>query len=106
MRYKPCWKQIGITVERYSELLYFCRQYPYWKAEADIHTSKLMEKIAIVEECAKLVGNGEYYNALIEHVCYKTPWNRIDKTLLPTTNSNDFYKHRRLFYELLEQKKD
>ena len=35
MRYWPCWKQIGITQERYRELYYFCRQYPTWKTEAN-----------------------------------------------------------------------
>ena len=35
MRYQPCWKQIGISVERYRELLHFCRQYPEWKTEAN-----------------------------------------------------------------------
>ena len=35
MRYLPCWKQIGISQDRYTELLHFCRQYPEWKAEAN-----------------------------------------------------------------------
>ena len=35
MRYTPCWKQIGISQDRYTELLHFCRQYPEWKAEAN-----------------------------------------------------------------------
>ena len=35
MRYLPCWKQIGISPSRYSELLHFCRQYPEWKTEAN-----------------------------------------------------------------------
>ena len=35
MRYLPCWKQIGISADRYRELLHFCRQYPEWKTEAN-----------------------------------------------------------------------
>ena len=35
MRYLPCWKQIGISQDRYQELLHFCRQYPEWKMEAN-----------------------------------------------------------------------
>ena len=31
----PCWKQIGISQDRYRELLHFCRQYPEWKTEAN-----------------------------------------------------------------------
>lgn len=133
MRYTPCWKQIGITQERYMELLNFCRQYPTWKMEANsllgtkgIRTDwtphgnkksdpvamaaekreRLLAKIAIVDECAKMIGNGEWYTAMIQHICYRKPSEHIDVTLLPTANRNDFYKQRRLFFELLNQKRD
>ena len=133
MRYVPCWKQIGITQARYMELLNFCRQYPDWKAEANSllgvraiindgmphgnkkrdpvaaaaeKREKLLAKIAIVEECAKTIGDGEWYAAMIQHICYKKPNEHIDVALLPTSNRNDFYKQRRLFFELLDQKRD
>ena len=88
MRYVPCWKQIGISKDRYIELLHFCRQYPEWKIEANSllgirgmkmdgqpkGTSKtdpvataaerresLTRKIDLVDECAKKIKDGEWY---------------------------------------------
>ena len=101
MRYTPCWKQIGITPERYLELVYFCRQYPEWLSD----TQRNAEKIAIVEKCAKEIGNGAWYAAMMEHVCFKKTYNKIDVRLLPNSNRNDFYQQRRLFFELLNTNK-
>ena len=67
---------------------------------------RLLAKIAIVDECAKTIDNGKWYAAMIQHICYKKANEHIDVTLLPTSNRNDFYKHRRMFFELLNQKKD
>ena len=133
MRYLPCWKQIGITKERYQELLSFCRQYPDWKSEANrmlgvrtiindgmphgnkvtdpvsaavMKREKLLAKMALVEECAKTLSNGEWYAAIIQHVCYGKTWAQIDVTLLPTSDKNKFYIQRRLFFELLDQRRD
>lgn len=133
MRYDPCWKQIGITQARYMELLNFCRQYPDWKSEANSllgvraiindgmphgnkkrdpvaaaaeKREKLLAKMAIVDECAKTIGNGEWYAAMMQHVCYGKTCEKIDAALLPTSDRNTFYKQRRLFFELLDQKKD
>ena len=82
MRYLPCWKQIGISQDRYTELLHFCRQYPEWKAEANsllgiraikmdglphgsgksdptsaaaMQRERLLAKIQVVDECAKAI---------------------------------------------------
>lgn len=133
MRYLPCWKQIGISKERYQELLYFCRQYPRWLAEANSllglravrndglpHGSgksdpvamaaekreKILAKIAVVDQCARSVGHGEWYTAMIEHVCNKKSYDYIDKTLMPTSDRNTFYKQRRSFFEILNKVKD
>ena len=133
MRYVPCWKQIGITKERYQELLYFCRQYPTWKSDASSmlgakaiwndgmphgnrksdpvvqaveRREKLMAKMALVEECAKTISDGAWYAAMMQHVCYGKTYEQMDSTLMPTSNSNEFYRQRRLFFELLNQKKD
>ena len=96
MRYLPCWKQIGISQDRYRELLHFCRQYPEWKTEANSllgiraikadglphgngksdpvaaaaeRREKLIEKIAIVDECALAVDGGIWYASIIQNVC-------------------------------------
>ncbi len=101
MRYTPCWKQIGISQERYLELVYFCRQYPEWLSNIQQNA----EKIAIVNKCAKAIGKGEWYAAMIEHVCFKKTQNKIDISLLPNSDRNIFYQQRRLFFELLNQNK-
>lgn len=132
MRYVPCWKQIGITQDRYQELLYFCRQYPNWKQEANSQLGirairndgmphgnkkrdpvaaaaekreKLLAKMALVEECARAISGGAWYEAIIQQVCYGKALEKIDITLIPTANRNAYFKQRRLFFELLEQKK-
>ena len=133
MRYLPCWKQIGITKERYQELMYFCRQYPDWKLEANSQLGikairndglphgnrmrdpvaaaaerreKTLAKIALVEECARTVGDGEWYAAIMQNVCYGKAWTKIDTSIMPTSTANEYFKQRRLFFELLDQKKD
>ena len=104
MRYAPCWKQIGISQDRYFELLHFCRQYPEWQAD----TKRNLKKIAIVDKCAMEIGkgNGEWYSAMIEHICFKKIPNTIDSALFPNSDRNTFYKMRRSFFDLLNQIKD
>ena len=131
MRYIPCWKQIGISKDRYIELLHFCRQYPEWKIEANSllgirgmktdgqpkgtaksdpvamaaeRRERLMEKIRIVDECAKTVGNGEWFAAIIQNVCIGRPYTQIDMALMPTAKRNTFFSRRREFFELLNKK--
>ena len=133
MRYTPCWKQIGITQDRYQELLHFCRQYPTWKSDASSllgakaiwsdgmphgnrktdpvvqaveRREKLMAKMALVEDCAKALDDGRWYAAIMQHVCYGKTCEQIDISLMPTSDRNSFFKQRRLFFELLNQKKD
>ncbi len=131
MRYTPCWKQIGISKDRYIELLHFCRQYPEWKIEANSllgirgmkmdgqpHGSrksdpvaiaaerreKLLSKIAVVDECAKAIGNGEWYTAIIQNVCIGRPYTQIDQALMPTALRNAFFTRRREFFDLLNKR--
>ena len=133
MRYVPCWKQIGITQSRYLELLNFCRQYPSWKSEANSllgvrpvvndgmpHGNKkvdpvaravekrerILSKMALVEECARAVSDGEWYATIMQNVCYGKAYEKLDIELMPTSNKNAYFKQRRLFFELLDQKKD
>ena len=131
MRYVPCWKIIGISKDRYRELLYYCRQYPEWKVEANSllgikaikmdglpHGSgksdpvasaaerreKLLAKIAVVDECASGVGGGAWYDALIQNVCLGRAYEKIDAAIMPTSFRNAFYEIRRQFFEKLDKK--
>lgn len=131
MRYLPCWKQIGISADRYRELLHFCRQYPEWKTEANSllgiraikmdgqpHGSgvsdpvamaaekreRLMAKIEIVDKCAREIGRGEWYAAIIQNVCIGRPYEQMDRALMPTSDKNAYFKHRREFFELLNKR--
>jgi len=133
MRYTPCWKQIGISVDRYRELLHFCRQYPEWKTEANSllgiraikmdgqpHGSgvsdpvamaaekreRLMSKIEIVDTCARAIDGGEWYAAIIQNVCIGRPYEQMDRALMPTSDKNAYFKRRREFFELLNKRKE
>ena len=133
MRYLPCWKQIGISQDRYRELLHFCRQYPEWKREASSllgikavkmdgqpHGSnvgdpvaaaaekreKLMERIGIVDRCAKAVDSGAWYASIIQNVCIGRAYEQMDRALMPTSDRNAYFKRRREFFELLDKTKE
>ena len=132
MRYTPCWTQIGISQDRYRELLHFCRQYPEWKTEANSllgiraikadgqphgtgksdpvamaaeKRERLVEKIAIVDDCAKAVDGGAWYASIIQNVCIGRPYEQMDRALMPTSDRNAYFKKRREFFELLDKKK-
>ena len=132
VRYLPCWKQIGITMERYRELMYFCRQYPTWRTEANSllgiravkndglpHGSgksdpvavaaekreELLEKIKIVDDCAREIGGGEWYAAIIQNVCMGKNYEQLDKALMPTSFRHEFFSKRRSFFDLLNKRK-
>ena len=133
MRFLPCWRQIGITHERYQELVHYCRQYPQWQAEASSllgiratkndgmphgtgisdpvamaaeRRDKLLAKMAIVDECAREIGEGKWYAAMIQHVCMQKKYEQIEKTLMPTSDRNAFYKQRRNFFKLIDKRKE
>ena len=132
MRYLPCWKQIGISQDRYRELLHFCRQYPEWKTEANSllgiraikadgqphgtgksdpvamaaeRREKLIEKISIVDECARMIEDGGWYAAIIQNVCIGKSYTQMDRALMPTSDANAFFKKRREFFEALNKRK-
>lgn len=133
MRYLPCWKQIGISRDRYGELLHYCRQYPEWKTEANSllgiravkadglphgngksdpvalaaeKRDRLLAKIEIVDECARAVGGGEWYAAIIQNVCIGKSYTQMDIALMPTSNTNAFFRMRREFFDLLDKRLD
>ena len=132
MRYLPCWKQIGISMDRYSELLHFCRQYPEWKTEANSllgirairadglphgngkgdpvalaaeRREKLIEKIGIVDTCARAVDDGAWYASIIQNVCIGRSYEQMDRALMPTSDKNAYFRRRREFFELLDKAK-
>ena len=132
MRYLPCWKQIGISQDRYRELLHFCRQYPEWKKEANSllgiraikadglphgngksdpvavaaeKREKLIERIAIVDNCARAVAGGAWFASIIQNVCIGRSYEQMDRALMPTSDKNAYFKKRREFFELLDKTK-
>lgn len=132
MRYTPVADQIGISKARYLELLHFCRQYDDWKREASSllgisairmdglphgtgksdpvaraaeRRERLLAKMSLVEGCAK-AGGEEWQQALIEHICRKTAWKDLKREILPTSDANTFYKHRREFFDMLNKVTD
>jgi len=131
MRYVPCWKQIGISKDRYIELLHFCRQYPEWKIEASgllgirgmkqdgqprgtgksnpvemaaEKRERLLNKISVVDECAEAVGDGKWKAAIIQNVCIGKSYTQIDSALMPTSHRPDYFAKRREFFKLLDRK--
>ena len=132
MRYLPCWRQIGISQNRYRELLHYCRQYPEWKTEANSllriraikadgmphgtgksdpvavaveKRERLIEKIAIVDECAKAIDGGAWYASIIQNVCIGRSYEQMDRALMPTSDKNAYFRKRREFFELLDKRK-
>ena len=67
---------------------------------------KLLAKIAIVDECAKEAGGGEWYAALIQNVCIGKSYEQLDKALMPTSFRQEFFAQRRSFFKLLNDRKE
>lgn len=130
--YIPCWEKIGISKERYLELLHYCRQYDQWKRDAaslvgirgkaldgQPHGSgvgdpvfaavekrnAIIAKVHMVERCAMSVDGGIWFNALIENVCRAKPHGVIDQALMPTSNRGAFFHARKKFFLLLNEAK-
>ena len=128
--YVPAWEKIGISKERYLELLHFCRQYDQWRRDAaslvgirgmamdgQPHGSgvgdpvfaavekrnAILAKMETVERCALAVDGGIWFNALIENVCRAKPHGIIDQTILPTANRGAFFQARKKFFILLNE---
>ena len=129
--YHPDYTSFGISRERYKELLAFCRQYQEWKAEASsllgvgaqkyssmphgtdvgdpvfkmvARREVLLDKIRLVEEVAEAVDGGKWRAALIQNICMGKALRFIDPVLLPTSHQNSFYKQKKTFFLLLNQK--
>lgn len=122
--------------DRYKELLSFCRQYPTWLAEArgalDLtaqnmdgmpHGSgisnpvaaaaeardKVLRKIELVERCARTAAGGEWYQAIIYHVCMGWSYERIrinHPEMLRSNYRDGFFKAKRAFFVLLDKERE
>ncbi len=132
-RYLPKYDDIGISRERYIELLHFCRQYPEWIKEASqqiggsghgsgqgTHGSgsvsdpvfaavqrreKYLDKIQMVHTSAMEAGGAEWYGMLISNICYGVPLASLDPTDVPTSNRNAYYAIKKRFFGILDIKK-
>lgn len=136
MRYTPVAEQIGISKARFNELRNFCRQYDDWKTEANTllgiraikmdglpHGSgisdpvaraaerreRLLAKMSIIEGCAKACDGGAWEEAIIDHACRDLTWKEIKERkpeILPSSDANTFYRHRREFFDMLNKVTD
>lgn len=117
---------------RYQELRAFCLQYPIWKREVQFvpllptlsydgipHGTDLsdptakaverrerhMQKIDMVDACARNAGGEQWYAALILNVCRGVGYEAIRDlhSVLPTNNRSAFFAVRRRFFSLLNQ---
>ena len=124
--------EFGITRNRYSELLYFCRQYEDWKLflinENDtvkslnitdmpichnntdqtcnlaVKRAEYQENIDLIEECAKKASD-EFWKYLIFNICYAENIEYlIDIRRMPVCK-NVFYDYRRVFFAILDKNK-
>ena len=130
--YIPCWDKIGISKDRYMELLRFCRQYDEWKMRAasmiGIHgqqmdgqphgssvgdpvyaavakRSALLAKIEMVEDCAGTAGGGAWKKALIMNACRGVPHSKIPPEFMPTSFRSAFFAARKEFFLLLDERR-
>lgn len=123
----------GISKKRYKELCGFCEQYPEWKAEiknysfikgisysqvpksitngfhsttedAAIKIEKCLENCNLIEEIARKT-DSEYWEYIIDSVCYELPINYIITVRGMNLSQFPFYKRRRYFFYLLDQAK-
>ena len=66
---------------------------------------KLIEKIAIIDECANAIDGGAWYASIIQNVCIGRSYEQMDRALMPTSDKNAYFKKRREFFDLLDKKK-
>lgn len=113
------------------ELLHMCRQYPLWKQKLSDLTGiqalkmdsqphgtwisdpvvvlaekreRYLNKMELIEGCARSVGDGSWARALIQNVCYGQGYFMLDPVIMPTANRNAFFKSRKEFFILLNER--
>ena len=107
----------GLSKERYLELCHFCRQYPNWMHDmerahragipaTDPRHHEPLSKLHMIETCANAVDGGRWHNALIANICFRVPYSAIPVEDLPTSHRNEYFIARRLFFEMLDRRRD
>ena len=66
---------------------------------------KLVEKIQIVDDCAKAIDQGAWYASIIQNVCIGKSYEQMDRALMPTSDKNAYFKKRRELFELPDKAK-
>lgn len=107
----------GLDKERYLELCHFCRQYPQWSRDIEkAHRAGIpstdpryhapLSKLRMIEDCANAVDGGRWHDAIIANICFRIPYNAIPAADLPTSRRNDYFIARRIFFEMLDRRRD
>lgn len=60
--------------------------------------------IEYIEQSARLIDGGRWYDALIAHFCYQKAYSVIPIHLLPTCHRSSFYDATRAFMEQINRK--
>lgn len=120
----------GISKWAYEELRALCRQYPEKKAEAAalagtsavrygdaprgsgvgdptakaaLKRIRLLKDCQLIEQVARSVDGGRWYDALLLNCCYGRGYEYLDPSILPTSNRSAYFRARREFFFLLYQ---
>lgn len=128
-RYVPDYSDVGISRDRYRELLYYCRQYPEMVATANdklylsaqqykqtrhadgvvsdptlravISREAIKARMKVIEDAA-MEAAPEWYSVLITNVCYAQPLSSINPAILPTSHLHDYYPVKKRFFVCLD----
>lgn len=74
-------------------------------ARAAEKRERLMRDVELIDGCAEAVRGGVYRYALILNVCYGISFEKIDPSLQGSSNRESFFRARREFFFLLDQRK-
>ena len=66
--------------------------------------ARYLVKVEMIEGCARDVGDGSWARALIQNVCYGQGYFMLDPVIMPTANRNAFFKRRKEFFILLNDR--
>lgn len=64
-----------------------------------------LQDVELIERCAAEAGGGGWKLALIDNCCRCKRYDAIDPRILPTSNRTEFFKARRHFFWLLNEKR-
>lgn len=72
--------------------------------DEDDELKNAQNDIEYIEQSARLIEGGRWYDALIAHFCYQKPYSLIPIHLLPTCHRSSFYDATRAFMEQINRK--